>query len=172
MRIFLYVSQCLRLGDGTTSSLLAGFRRTTSIYYYLYQHYITNIFKVPRKVFLLRETYATVRSKRYEPLRPRRMACHVRAVDPAVPDWDLAPIHTTHHHLPRTLVKTVNQACHRPQCLVPDDPTSSWDMSSGLVEEITHRFSRVDERGASLPFICWPTATRWAGERKRKSFCG
>ncbi|PBK86284.1 hypothetical protein ARMGADRAFT_540404 [Armillaria gallica] len=92
---FLYVSQCLRLGGGTTSSLLAGFRRITSIYYYLYQHCITNIFKVPRKVSLLRETYATMRSKRYEPLRPRRMACHVRAVDPAVPNWDLAPVHTT-----------------------------------------------------------------------------
>ncbi|KAK0444759.1 hypothetical protein EV421DRAFT_1799438 [Armillaria borealis] len=25
------------------------------------------------------------------------MACHVRAVDPAVPDWDLAPVHTPHH---------------------------------------------------------------------------
>ncbi|KAK0214234.1 hypothetical protein EDD85DRAFT_941477 [Armillaria nabsnona] len=27
------------------------------------------------------------------------MACHVRAVDPAVPDWNLVPvyIHTTHH---------------------------------------------------------------------------
>ncbi len=22
------------------------------------------------------------------------MACHVRAVDPAVPDWDLVPVHT------------------------------------------------------------------------------
>ncbi len=50
MHIFLYVSQCLRLGDGTTQSLFAGFHRSTSIYDYLYQHYIINIFKVPRKV--------------------------------------------------------------------------------------------------------------------------
>ncbi|PBK87299.1 hypothetical protein ARMGADRAFT_1085713 [Armillaria gallica] len=52
---------------------------------------------IARKVSLLPETYPTVRSKRYEPLWPRRMPCHVRAVDPAVPDWDLAPVHTPHH---------------------------------------------------------------------------
>ncbi len=52
---------------------------------------------LPRKVPLLRETYATVRSRQYEPLQPWRMACHVRAVDPAVPDWNLAPVHTPHH---------------------------------------------------------------------------
>ncbi|KAK0443264.1 hypothetical protein EV421DRAFT_542183 [Armillaria borealis] len=62
---------------------------------------------VPHEVSLLRETYATVRSQRYEPSWPQHMACHVRAVDPAVPDWDLAPVHTPHHTpsgpLPATL---------------------------------------------------------------------
>ncbi len=105
MHIFLYVSQCLRLGDGTTQSLFAGFRRPTSIYDYLYQHYIINIFKVPHKVSLLREMYATVRSKWYKPLGPRRMACHVRAVDPAAPDWDLAPVHTTTTIIPTIFMK-------------------------------------------------------------------
>ncbi len=28
------------------------------------------------------------------------MACHVRAVDPAVPDWDLVPVHTPHTTTP------------------------------------------------------------------------
>ncbi len=49
---------------------------------------------VPHEVSQLRETYATVRSKRYEPSWPQHLACYVRAVDPAVPDWDLAPVTT------------------------------------------------------------------------------
>ncbi len=62
------------------------------------QHLCRFALNVPREVSLLRETYATVRSQRYEPSWPQHMACHVRAVDPAVPDWDLAPVHTPHHH--------------------------------------------------------------------------
>ncbi len=54
---------------------------------------------VPHEVSLLRETYATMRSQRYESLWPQHMACHARAVDLAIPDWDLAPVHTPHHHL-------------------------------------------------------------------------
>ncbi|PBK96360.1 hypothetical protein ARMGADRAFT_692996 [Armillaria gallica] len=60
------------------------------------QHLCRFALNVPREVSLLRETYATVRSQRYEPSWPQHMACHVRAVDPAVPDWDLAPVHTHH----------------------------------------------------------------------------
>ena len=60
-------------------------------------HYFLSI---PHDVSLLRETYATVRSQRYEPSWPQRHGFgHVRAVDPAVPDWDLVPVHhTTPHH--------------------------------------------------------------------------
>ncbi len=31
------------------------------------------------------------------PSWPQHMPCHARAVDPAVPDWDLVPVHTPHH---------------------------------------------------------------------------
>ncbi|PBK59131.1 hypothetical protein ARMSODRAFT_983300 [Armillaria solidipes] len=43
----------------------------------------------PRKVSLLREMYATVRSKRYEPLRPRRPFL--------IGTWRRYTHHTTHH---------------------------------------------------------------------------
>ncbi|KAK0436118.1 hypothetical protein EV421DRAFT_1138628 [Armillaria borealis] len=46
---------------------------------------------LPHRVSLLRDTYTIVRPNRYEHLRPRRLACYVRAVDPG---WDLAPVPT------------------------------------------------------------------------------
>ncbi len=46
----------------------------------------------PHKETLIRETHSTVWLKRHEPLWPRHMARHVRAVGPAVPYWDPVPV--------------------------------------------------------------------------------